>query len=389
MRKNLKSYFPGYLTSGAIFVYMTKAPWLEMTSGLDMDIAYLGSYSGIKPATSLLDELSDGGVARKERIAEILWSLYGHNWTRLWEAFVAEYSPIENYSVEESLSRDLNNDRTIDRNINKSGSVDTTDTESITTKDDGTSSTTTSGTVGEKTSGTGKVTTTGSENTTTSGEETVTGSNTVDVTTTEKTDTTEGETTTVTYGKSSTTTGHTDTYTYGFNSIQQVPTTVVDDNTTVADSGSDTTKRDLTGSVDVSGTSKTVGSNTSSTKTSGTSATVTGSTTDSTNSGTKDTTTTGKSDTTTSDNGTVNTSDVIATTTTDKTTDGTTDSQVESETTKKTRKGNIGQNTYQELIRQEFELRKWAFYAHVFQDCDKILTLSVFDSCEGYTGSVN
>lgn len=44
----------------------------------------------------------------------------------------------------------------------------------------------------------------------------------------------------------------------------------------------------------------------------------------------------------------------------------------------RTRSGNTGQHTTQELLRQEFNLWKWNFYRQVFEDVDKVLTLSIF-----------
>lgn len=48
------------------------------------------------------------------------------------------------------------------------------------------------------------------------------------------------------------------------------------------------------------------------------------------------------------------------------------------EDTTRNRSGNIGQNTYQELLTQEFELWKNNFYKMVFEDTDSYLTLSVY-----------
>lgn len=42
------------------------------------------------------------------------------------------------------------------------------------------------------------------------------------------------------------------------------------------------------------------------------------------------------------------------------------------------RSGNTGQHTTQELLRQEFNLWKWNFYRQIFEDVDKVLTLSIF-----------
>lgn len=65
----------------------------------------------------------------------------------------------------------------------------------------------------------------------------------------------------------------------------------------------------------------------------------------------------------------------------DKTAEDTTDNSVLNETLSRNRSGNVGQNSYQELIRQELELWKWNFFYTVFDDCDKVLCLAVFDPC--------
>lgn len=63
-------------------------------------------------------------------------------------------------------------------------------------------------------------------------------------------------------------------------------------------------------------------------------------------------------------------------------TEETTDNDVEAETIERTRTGNVGQNSYQELMRQEFELWRWNFFTQVFEDVDKFLALSVYDVCQ-------
>lgn len=77
---------------------------------------------------------------------------------------------------------------------------------------------------------------------------------------------------------------------------------------------------------------------------------------------------------TTTNSGTDTTTDSSNNDTTDKTVG----SDKEDENITRTKEGNIGQNSYQELLRQEFELWKWNFYTRVFEDCDKYLTLSIF-----------
>ena len=82
---------------------------------------------------------------------------------------------------------------------------------------------------------------------------------------------------------------------------------------------------------------------------------------------------------TTNTTGTVDT--VTSNTTVGKITDVTSDTDNETENLQRTKTGNVGQNSYQELLRQEFDLWRWNFFTQVFEDCDKYLVLSVYDLC--------
>lgn len=53
-------------------------------------------------------------------------------------------------------------------------------------------------------------------------------------------------------------------------------------------------------------------------------------------------------------------------------------SRSEDEITTMERSGNIGYQSYQNLLRQEIELWKWNFFEQVFEDCDSVLCLKVF-----------
>lgn len=246
MVSNLISYFPQYLDTGAIFTQMVTlgAPW-DSEIGKEMDDAYLSMYSGVKTPSKFTVLHSVDGVASVQSIAKLLWSMYGNSWKRLWDGYTIEYSPIDNYSVQETMERTQSNDR----NINKTTDADTTVDESIE-----------HGHVIQKTE------------------------------TDEKS-------------------------VYGFDSQEAVPSESASVTGTDTNSGTDTS------------TNKTVSN----------------------------------------------------------VTDSTTDSDSEKENLQRTKTGNVGQNSYQELLRQEFDLWRWNFFNQVFEDCDKYLVLSVYDLC----GSVN
>lgn len=238
----LETFFPSYATDGAIFIHMTQAPWFDISGvPLSLDIAYIGSYSGIKPATRLVVNNVQNEHGLGQFLASILWTMYGNSWERLWKDAQTEYNFLDNYSIKEIYEMLGTDDRTIERS-----KKDATESKDVT-----------------------------------SGNTAVTG------------------------------TGSTDTSTYGFNSVNSVPTSEVQTSNT------DTTTESST----VDGTS----------------------TVDST--------------------------------------ENTIDGNKRGENSTRTRTGNLGNRSYSELLSQEFELWKWNFYEQLFKDCDKFLTLSVFDIC--------
>lgn len=288
MNNPLFYYFPDYFTNGAIFSKMPSAPWNQVQAGLEMDIVYLGSHSGIKLASDFIYRFTEEGVVNQQKLADTLWKLYGHNWQRLWDAYMSDYDPLENYNTEESIKRQTDTDRTIDRDITESGTVNSTDNvdSTTTTTDNGTSDT--------------------------------------------------NGTTSINYGKKIDASAETDTFTHAFNTVSAVPTGVTKSTSEEKQSGTDiTTDQSHTGTI---------------------------------NNGTI----------------TVDSDETVNTTTSDTTKDDTKDNTSQTEEIVRTRKGNIGQNTYQELLRQEFDLWKFNFFRQVFQDCDSVLCLRVFSDFCGH-----
>lgn len=271
MANNLISYFPQYLDTGAIFAQMAMygAPWTAEL-GKEMDDAYLSMYSGLKTPSKFTVLHSVDGVASVESIARLLWSIYGHSWKRLWDGYTIQYSPIDNYKVQETMERTQNNDRDINKTTDTNSSVN------------------------------------GTAKDTTDMNESVNGS--------------------IQHGHVVQKAENGTKSIYGFNSQDAVPSDVESVSGTDTNSGTDT----QTNTTDTTGTVDTVTSNTS----------------------------------------------------VGKITDVTSDTDNETENLQRTKTGNVGQNSYQELLRQEFELWRWNFFTQVFEDCDKYLVLSVYDPCQ-------
>ena len=79
-------------------------PWKNIISGQTLDDDYYGNRSGNKIISPLVEKfLSEDGIAddKMVRLASVIFSKYGENWDRAWAAITAEYSPLENYNMEE------------------------------------------------------------------------------------------------------------------------------------------------------------------------------------------------------------------------------------------------------------------------------------------------
>lgn len=299
---HLRDYFPDFVGENSLFQKMVAqgAPW-DASIGEAMDRAYFTMYSGIKNPSEFVTLNMAGDVANSITIAAILYSIYGETWTRLWEAYKTKYTPIDNYNIQEIVNTSRNSNRNISRTNDLTSTVDGTETQ--TSQQDGTE-----GVTGNTTNGV------------------VSDAN---------------GTSSLEHGEQINSTGEADSYTYGFNSQEKVPTAVQIETGEDTHSGTDTTTT--------------------------------------TDHSTSDTTGTSKSDTTTHANGNIDTTskDVRA----DKTVEDTFDTNEDTEDIQRTRIGNVGQNSYQDLLRQEFELWRWNFFTQVFDDVDKFLILSVYSDC--------
>lgn len=88
-------------------------PWTASNTLLDLD--YIYRWSGEKTISPLLahlqiedqDELDTSGY---ETVAGIVWSMFGDNWVRKWDALNEDYAPLDNYNMVENEDYTLTDD---------------------------------------------------------------------------------------------------------------------------------------------------------------------------------------------------------------------------------------------------------------------------------------
>lgn len=99
-------------SAGGIFTAMqSKAssmgglPW--DVNAVDLDYLYFGNHSGSKYCAPLVKALMvDGSISDASRLtlAGVILSKYLGNWRRLWNTYVAEYDPLDNFHIRNERS---------------------------------------------------------------------------------------------------------------------------------------------------------------------------------------------------------------------------------------------------------------------------------------------
>lgn len=111
----LIDYFPDWISSGVFGTYvMSWCPWVEEMKPEELkalDIEYFGNRSGYKQASPLLDKIAGrldnrqlGNASRRldvrcQMLRNILKSMYGYEWNKLWNIWKATYDPTYNYDI--------------------------------------------------------------------------------------------------------------------------------------------------------------------------------------------------------------------------------------------------------------------------------------------------
>ena len=123
--------YSNYPTDGGVFSPMSNAPWADTMSGTNLDILYLDGHSGERYCSNFINHrLNDSDVLSSDNrtlIANILWEVFGIQWTRLWATMKpVEYDPLTNYQMQETMEGTENSTRTPDITKGDTGTVQTT-----------------------------------------------------------------------------------------------------------------------------------------------------------------------------------------------------------------------------------------------------------------------
>lgn len=328
------------------------APWDEDTAKV-MDQNYFGMFSGIKTSTEFLRSCVVDGELDRELVANCLYSHYAVPWKRIWDGYNVEYSPIDSYLLDESISKEIDDSKTTTSTVNYTGE----ETKTV----EGTENTVTSGTDEQSGTTTEKTDSTTSDSRTRELDGTTTGTGKVVFEGTESVNGTES----LQHGESISRNNALTNYNYGFNSPDKVPTTAEEGDSTDTHSGTDNTTTTSTKTTNSEENTTTGGTSKENETNSGTV------TVDNTKTITASSTGESSGKTDVSKEGTEKIVDGHDTTGSEE---GTYKSTV---TITSNKKGNLGTHTVQELLREQFELWKWSFFNQVFEDCDKFLAVSV------------
>lgn len=312
----LESYFPNWIISGAIFVNMENMPWSGYAQPLELDILYIGAHSGEKPVAPIVKKLSVNHTADAVKLASIIKTMYYKSWDHIWDAYVAEYSPLSALDITETENRSLEGSHS----LTKSGTMQKTagDTLTLNTNKQNTNSAT--------------VQTTKTENADSNNTNTVTDNTQTQTTSTE---TTNQE-------------GQNNDFNFGFNTDEENPSP------SSKSTNTSETENQTSENISNTGTTTTADENSSSLSINE----------ESQNTGTDSETRTGTETHTITDNVSDSESQTM--------------SRDEDELITRRKQGNTGYRTYSEILKSEFELWRFNYFQHIFNDIDKILTLSVF-----------
>ena len=106
----LNDVFDDWLTGDGIFTDLNdfSVPWKtgeETDADLikNLNMAYHGSHSGDKNISPIVHKfLTSEDAETREKLAGIIYTMFGDKWSKLWDAFNMEYNPLNNYDMVET-----------------------------------------------------------------------------------------------------------------------------------------------------------------------------------------------------------------------------------------------------------------------------------------------
>lgn len=231
-RKKVNDIFPDWLTGSGIFSALNNypVPWQIDNISTSLDLEYHGNISGEKFTSPLVNKLVAGStitISELNKLAGVIYNMYGDNWNKEFNTLNMLYDPIENYSMTEQMSND--------ETVTEYGKTHTRTDNTTSTRTDNTTSTRTDNTTHAKTG-----TETRSPNTTNTGANSVYGFNSASAVPVNGSTNTETGTETVTYNTSDKDTGTVTNKDTG--TVTNRDTGTVTD----GDTGSDTSTRNYT-----------------------------------------------------------------------------------------------------------------------------------------------
>lgn len=108
----ISDVFPEWSSISSLFNRLNRlnVPWSADVQTQSLDIQYFVNRSGDKYCSPLVNKLCNGETlttANIDIICNVLVSLYGTNWEKQYATLAAEYNPIENYNMVESMNDDI------------------------------------------------------------------------------------------------------------------------------------------------------------------------------------------------------------------------------------------------------------------------------------------
>lgn len=112
-----EAYPNGYLGNGIFLdLQATDVPWKSLNINGSLDGVYY-AHSGDKYVTKIIRKSIVNNslpLPARESIAEMVYTIFGDKWSKIWAAMELEYNPISNYDMTENESIGTENSNTIE-----------------------------------------------------------------------------------------------------------------------------------------------------------------------------------------------------------------------------------------------------------------------------------